>query len=119
MSVRARLYLVRHGETDANKNGIIQGQTDTQLNNVGIGQAVLVAEALRSIPFDKAYTSDLARASATADAILKHHPDVQLKKQDALRERVSLHSISRGRTIINQHRSTWGIWKERLSNRTS
>jgi bisphosphoglycerate-dependent phosphoglycerate mutase len=63
MTVLARVYLVRHGETDANREGIIQGQMDTPLNNRGEQQAKLVGEALRSIPFDTAYSSDLARAS--------------------------------------------------------
>ena len=63
MTVLARVYLVRHGETDANRQGIIQGQMDTPLNNRGMHQAKIVGEALRSIPFDIAYSSDLTRAS--------------------------------------------------------
>ena len=63
MAVLARVYLVRHGETDANREGIIQGQMNTPLNNRGVYQANIVREALRSIPFDTAYSSDLTRAS--------------------------------------------------------
>jgi 2,3-bisphosphoglycerate-dependent phosphoglycerate mutase len=63
MTVLARVYLVRHGETDANRKGIIQGQMDTLLNDRGVQQAEIAGEALRSIPFDIAYSSDLARAS--------------------------------------------------------
>jgi broad specificity phosphatase PhoE len=58
----ARIYIVRHGETDENRNGILQGHLDTLLNADGIDQARRVAEALRDIPFDVAFTSDLSRA---------------------------------------------------------
>lgn len=63
VNVLARVYLVRHGETDANRKHIIQGQMDTPLNDRGVQQAETVARALRSIPFDTAYSSDLSRAS--------------------------------------------------------
>jgi probable phosphoglycerate mutase len=59
----ARIYLIRHGETDENRNGVIQGQLDTALNEDGIEQARLVGNALQSVLFDRAYSSDLRRAS--------------------------------------------------------
>lgn len=58
-----RVYLVRHGETDANRQEIVQGQLDTQLNELGKNQAELVALRLRSVSFDIALTSDLSRAT--------------------------------------------------------
>lgn len=58
-----RVYLVRHGETDANRQGIVQGQLDTQLNELGKNQAELVALRLRSVSFDIALASDLSRAT--------------------------------------------------------
>lgn len=70
MTVVARIYIVRHGETDSNRNGIIQGQLDIPLNDMGVEQARQVAEALASVPFDIAYTSDLSRASAVSDVSL-------------------------------------------------
>ncbi|KAF9469299.1 phosphoglycerate mutase-like protein [Collybia nuda] len=87
MAIITRVYLVRHGETDANRNGIIQGQLDTPLNGVGIKQASLVGEALRDVPFSMAYSSDLSRATRTAEAILAHHPTLQVHEQKELRER--------------------------------
>ena len=62
MTVVAKVYIVRHGETDANREGIIQGQLDTALNDAGIGQARLAADALEDVPFGAAYSSDLQRA---------------------------------------------------------
>lgn len=59
---RAVIYIVRHGETDANREHIIQGQLDTSLNANGLSQAQQVADALQSIPFDMAFSSDLSRA---------------------------------------------------------
>ena len=58
-----RVYIVRHGETDANRQGIIQGQLDTQLNEQGYQQAAIVGEYLKSIPFTAAFTSDAQRAA--------------------------------------------------------
>jgi len=87
MSVLARVYLIRHGETDENREGIIQGQLDTLLNVVGLEQARLVGEVLRSIPFEIGFSSDLSRATTTAEAILAHHPNVEVQKQPELRER--------------------------------
>lgn len=64
--ILARIYIIRHGETDENRKGIIQGQIDTKLNEEGVMQAKKVTEALRDSPveFEKAWTSDLGRAVA-------------------------------------------------------
>jgi probable phosphoglycerate mutase len=59
----ARIYFVRHGETDENRLGIIQGHLDTKLNATGLVQSEVVAKALQSVPFEKAYSSDLSRAA--------------------------------------------------------
>jgi len=83
-----RIYIVRHGETEENKQKIIQGQLDTPLNLEGEKQADLVAKALRDIPFDICYSSDLRRAANTAERILVYHSGVRLEKPEALRERV-------------------------------
>ncbi|TDL24966.1 phosphoglycerate mutase-like protein [Rickenella mellea] len=83
----ARIYVVRHGETAENREGIIQGQLDTTLNESGVIQAQVVAEALRDIPFTAAFSSDLQRAAKTAEAILSYHPSISLIRQPALRER--------------------------------
>ena len=61
-SVVARVYIVRHGETDHNREGIMQGQLDTALNAAGVEQARLAADALEDVPFGVAYSSDLERA---------------------------------------------------------
>ncbi|KAH9945810.1 phosphoglycerate mutase-like protein [Epithele typhae] len=82
-----RVYVVRHGETDANLRGIVQGHLDTALNATGVAQARLAADALADVPFSAAYCSDLQRARKTAQIILGDHPDVELQECSALRER--------------------------------
>jgi len=83
-----RVYIVRHAETEENKQKIIQGHLDTILNSEGERQADLVAKALRDIPFDVAYSSNLKRATDTAKRILVHHSGVEVQTHIAIRERV-------------------------------
>ena len=65
-----RLLLVRHGETDWNAAGRIQGCTDTPLNARGRAQAAALTEKLRSSERAEAlYTSPLRRAAETAEII--------------------------------------------------
>ncbi|KAJ7735277.1 phosphoglycerate mutase-like protein [Mycena maculata] len=83
----ARIYVVRHGETAENRESIIQGHLDTALNEAGVEQARLVADALRSVHFDAAYSSDLQRALKTGQMILVHRPDIDIRQGEELRER--------------------------------
>ncbi|KAI9458261.1 phosphoglycerate mutase-like protein [Russula earlei] len=80
-----RIYITRHGETEENEQGIVQGQLDTALNAEGEKQADLVAKALKDVPFDACYSSDLRRAADTAKRILVYHDGVGLQTQMALR----------------------------------
>lgn len=58
------LYIIRHGETDPNKNHIIQGSgLDAPLNETGRKQSFDFFQAYRHIPFDAIYTSALIRTS--------------------------------------------------------
>ncbi|NVB83237.1 MAG: histidine phosphatase family protein, partial [Kofleriaceae bacterium] len=63
------LLLARHGETDWNAAQRWQGHADVPLNARGIKQARELAEALRDIPLDAIYASDLSRAHATAQIV--------------------------------------------------
>jgi len=67
------LYVVRHGQTDWNVQGRIQGSTDIELNSKGIEQANQVAEKLKNINFASIYSSPLKRTLDTAKAINKYH----------------------------------------------
>lgn len=60
------LYIIRHGETDLNKAGIIQGRgMNTDLNETGRKQGEAFYKAYRDIAFDKIYTSELKRTHQT------------------------------------------------------
>ncbi len=63
------IYLIRHGETEYNKQKRLQGVGDIPLNARGIELAEKTAEGLREISFDKIYTSPLIRAKKTAEII--------------------------------------------------
>ncbi|WP_409306204.1 adenosylcobalamin/alpha-ribazole phosphatase [Pectobacterium sp. B1J-3] len=68
-----RLFLVRHGQTEANLSGVFCGTTDVHLTETGIEQAKQVAQWLQYIDFSSATHSGLARARQTADIILQPH----------------------------------------------
>jgi broad specificity phosphatase PhoE len=63
------LYLVRHGETDHNRNSLALGRADVPLNDRGTSQATRLGEALAVEPISAIYSSPLARALQTADAV--------------------------------------------------
>lgn len=67
------LYLVRHGESEANAAKRYAGQTDSPLTPRGREQARAVAASLRNVHFDRVISSDLARARDTAEVIAREH----------------------------------------------
>jgi probable phosphoglycerate mutase len=69
-----RLCLVRHGETEWNAEGRVQGQLDIPLSVIGLAQAKATAQALAGESFDALWSSDLVRVRQTAEptaALLK------------------------------------------------
>lgn len=80
-------YLVRHGETEYNRQRIVQGRgVDTPLNGTGRRQAEAVAQRLAEVPLDVMYTSTLRRAIQTAEPIVRTHPDVPIYRLADLEE---------------------------------
>lgn len=81
-----KLILVRHGETEANKNGIMQGQSQNlQLNEKGVRQATEVKNKLRDTKIDVCFTSPLTRAWSTAMILVGDR--VEIKEDKRLEER--------------------------------
>jgi probable phosphoglycerate mutase len=67
-----RLYLVRHGETDWNAVGRLQGSSDIPLNDRGRAQALSLAAHLSHHGVERVWTSDLSRARETGAVIAAH-----------------------------------------------
>jgi len=83
--VPTTIVLVRHGETDWNRESRFQGHADTPLNEDGRSQAQELAKLLVAEPVTALYTSPLRRASETAE-ILAATLDVEARALEALRE---------------------------------
>lgn len=64
-----KIYLIRHGQTDWNIQGRIQGSHDIPLNETGRAQAELLAKGMDSRPVSKIFSSSLIRATETAERI--------------------------------------------------
>ena len=82
-----RLIITRHGETEENKAGIIQGHLPGKLSEEGFAQAKKVALRLKDEKIDYIYSSDLARTSDTTREIMKFHPHVPVEFVRDLREK--------------------------------
>lgn len=80
------LYLVRHGETEENVAGILQGISPGNLTERGREQARQLRTALQGIPFDALFVSDLRRTMQTAE-ILNAQRHLPLTPEPLLRER--------------------------------
>jgi len=81
------LLLVRHGETDWNAEGRLQGHTDRPLSDFGRRQAHELAEELDDEELEAIYSSDLARARETAEIVgrklgLPNVPEPDLREKD-------------------------------------
>jgi broad specificity phosphatase PhoE len=67
-----KIYLVRHGQTEFNNLGIVQGSgVNTDLNETGRQQSKLFYEAYKHIPFDKVYTSTLKRSQQSVQGFVE------------------------------------------------
>ncbi len=84
----AYLILVRHGESEWNKQGLWTGLHDSLLSEKGKEEAKQAAKKLEHIPIDLAYTSILSRAKETCNILLKTlDKNVSITQAKALNER--------------------------------
>jgi broad specificity phosphatase PhoE len=83
-----KLIIVRHGETEENILGIVQGQSiHGKLSEKGIDQAKNVSKKLSKVKIGTIFTSDSGRALDTAQIIAKFHPESEFISTKELRER--------------------------------
>lgn len=86
----AEIVVIRHGETEFNATGKIQGHLEVGLNDNGRLQSAAVAERLSKEPkISAVYSSDLRRALDTAEIIATSCGGLEVIKDPALRERHS------------------------------
>lgn len=107
------LVLVRHGETDWNAQGRIQGQLDIPLNATGLAQAAAVGARLREQHFDAVYASDLQRAMQTARPVVQG-VEREIRREPRLRERHfgALQGLT-GEEAQQQQSRVWQAYKSR------
>lgn len=81
-----QFYIVRHGETDWNRLGKMQGQLNSELTNDAIDQSRELGMKLHNIQFSAVFSSDLARATQTAN-LIKLEKEAAVISTKLLRER--------------------------------
>ncbi|HVY05704.1 MAG TPA: histidine phosphatase family protein [Burkholderiales bacterium] len=107
------LFLVRHGETDWNVEGRIQGHLDVPLNALGLSQAKALGHRLRTMTFDAVYSSDLIRALATAQPGFDD-PDSRIARNPRLRERhLGVLQGLTGDEAMARQPAAWKVFKSR------
>ncbi len=102
----SRIFLIRHGETNWNKEGRFQGQIDIPLNENGKDQARRTFEYLRNISFNRAFSSSMHRPYETAQIILQNNKDLKIERIDSLVE-IS-HGLWEGK-LEKEIREKWPI----------
>ena len=81
------IYIIRHGETNSNAAGLLQGWSNDPLNENGRKLAVVTGQAMKGIKFDACYSSPLARAHDTAEIILRETGnDIPIIIDDRIKE---------------------------------
>lgn len=114
------IYIARHGETEWNVQGLMQGHMDSPLTENGRNQARELAEALRHIHFDAIFSSDLLRAKRTAE-IIALEKELAIQTTKALRERnfgtFEGHSLAEYGKLFESVQKL--SWKERINHKPS
>jgi probable phosphoglycerate mutase len=106
--IMTELIVMRHGETDWNRQHRFQGQIDVPLNAAGRAQAERLAQRLAHEPFDVVVASDLQRARSTAELAAAGREIVSepLWREQSFGVLEGLDAP----TIIEQHPQLWASW---------
>ncbi|NQU16880.1 MAG: histidine phosphatase family protein [Candidatus Saganbacteria bacterium] len=84
---RTKIFLIRHGETESNKEFRYMGQGESPLSDQGKKEAGSLSQSLKGVPLDVIYCSTLGRSKETAEIIAKHHKGIPIKQEKDLMER--------------------------------
>ncbi len=103
---KARILLIRHGETNWNKEGRFQGQIDIPLNENGKAQAKSAQRFLQNVQIDKAYSSSMSRPMETAEIILGNRHGINVKPLPKLVE--IGHGLWEGK-LESEIKKDWGV----------
>jgi len=112
----AQLILVRHGQTDWDRQDRVQGALDIPLNSEGQKEAQKITEDLSKIKIDKIYSSPVSCSYATACEIAAPHK-LKVKKIQELGE--LNHGVWQGlliKDIKKRYRKQFSIWKSAPSS---
>ncbi|WBW72537.1 fructose-2,6-bisphosphatase, TIGAR-like protein [Schizosaccharomyces osmophilus] len=83
-----KVFLIRHGQTEQNKVGILQGSVDTSLSETGQLQAKLLGSRLSSLDIDQIFCSSMKRCRETIRPLLELRPEIPIEYSDLIRERI-------------------------------
>jgi probable phosphoglycerate mutase len=104
-----KLGFIRHGATDWNQSGRLQGQNDIELNENGRRQAAALAKRLKNEDWELIVSSDLKRAKETAEIVAAELGISEIRLDRRLRERT--HGRLDG-TTLEERIAAWGEhWK--------
>ncbi|MBK6260486.1 adenosylcobalamin/alpha-ribazole phosphatase [Citrobacter youngae] len=113
-----RLWLVRHGETEANVAGLYSGHAPTPLTERGIVQAQSLSGLLRNVPFDNVLCSELERARHTTQLILAER-DVPVRVMPELNEMFfGDWEMRHHRDLAREDAENYAIWCNDWQNAT-
>lgn len=102
-----RIILVRHGQTNWNVQGILQGNADIPLDEIGLAQAEYLSQELADKDVDAVFSSHLSRAYETALAIADYH-GLRVHKRNNIREiGVGVYTGYTGSQIPLETRIAW------------
>jgi broad specificity phosphatase PhoE len=104
------LILVRHGETDFNRDGLALGQGDAPLNETGLQQAAALEFALASEKISAIYASPLRRTMVTAEAIANPHGLVVTADERLIEMDIGELEGMTGAEMVKQHPDLMENW---------
>ena len=98
--MKKTFYFIRHGQTELNLKGIVQGRgVNTSLNENGRKQADAFFKAYKHIQFDKIYTSTLVRTHETVERFVN---ELEIQRED----------------LIGLDEISWGIYEGKVQDET-